>query len=127
MELYDYIGGEVAIRSIVETFYPKVLAHPALAPIFPDDMGPLMEKQFMFLTQFFGGPPLYTNTHGNPMMKARHAPFPITPERAEAWLACMRSTLEEVIPSVETRAMLLERLKGPAYFFINTEEAAGSV
>ncbi|MEW9701304.1 globin [Paenibacillus sp. SI8] len=122
MELYEYMGGEQTIRQIVNTFYPKVLAHPLLAPIFPDDMEPLMEKQFQFLTQFFGGPSLYTDLHGNPMMRARHAPFPITRERAEAWLACMQSTLEEVVPSNELRLVILDRLKGPAYFFVNKEE-----
>jgi hemoglobin len=122
MEFYEYIGGEATIRKIVETFYPKVLAHPLLAPIFPDDMEPLMQKQFQFLTQFFGGPSLYTDQHGNPMMKARHAPFPITQSRADAWLDCMRSTLEEVVPSEEVRQIILERLKGPANFFVNKLE-----
>ncbi len=121
MELYDYIGGETTIRNIVDAFYPKVLAHPLLAPIFPDDMEPLIEKQFQFLTQFFGGPSLYTDKHGNPMMRARHAPFPITRERADAWLECMQRTLEEVVPSNEVRAIILDRLKGPAYFFVNKE------
>ena len=30
------------------------------------------------------------------MMRARHMPFPITPERAEAWLGCMRGALAEI-------------------------------
>ncbi|NEW05893.1 globin [Paenibacillus sp. SYP-B3998] len=122
MEMYDYIGGETAIRNIVAAFYPKVLAHPNLAPIFPEDMEPLMDKQYQFLTQFFGGPSLYTDKHGNPMMKARHAPFPITRARADAWLACMEKTLEEVVPTEEVRFIILDRLKGPAYFFVNKEE-----
>ncbi|KRF04164.1 globin [Paenibacillus sp. Soil766] len=122
MELYVYIGGETTIRNIVESFYPKVLAHPLLAPIFPKDIEPLIEKQFQFLTQFFGGPSLYTDKHGNPMMRARHAPFPITRERADAWLTCMQRTLEEVVPSNEMRLIILERLKGPAHFFVNSEE-----
>ncbi|KRE70465.1 globin domain-containing protein [Paenibacillus sp. Soil750] len=121
MELYDYIGGETTIRNIVDAFYPKVLAHPLLAPIFPEDMEPLIEKQFQFLTQFFGGPSLYTDEHGNPMMRARHAPFHITREQADAWLACMQRALEEVVPSNEVRAIILDRLKGPAYFFVNKE------
>ncbi|CAN7259104.1 globin [Paenibacillus sp. LjRoot153] len=121
MELYDYIGGETTIRNIVDAFYPKVLAHPLLAPIFPEDMEPLIEKQFQFLTQFFGGPSLYTDEHGNPMMRARHAPFPITRERADAWLTCMQRALEEVVPSNGVRAIILDRLKGPAYFFVNKE------
>lgn len=123
MELYEYMGGAPTIRSIVEHFYPKVQAHPLLAPIFPEDIKPVMEKQYQFLTQFFGGPALYTEQYGNPMMRARHLPFPITKERADAWLDCMRRALEEVIPSPELQAVILERLKGPAYFFVNTESS----
>jgi hemoglobin len=122
MELYEYMGGETTIRKIVETFYPLVQSHPLLAPIFPEDITPVMEKQFLFLTQFFGGPPLYTMQYGHPMMRARHLPFPVTPSRAEAWLDCMRRALEEVIPSEELRSIILNRLSGPAHFFINSQD-----
>jgi hemoglobin len=122
MDLYEYIGGADTIRKIVDAFYPRVLEHPLLKPIFPEDIRPVMEKQYLFLTQFFGGPPLYSEQYGHPMMRARHLPFPITPERAEAWLGCMREALEEVVPSEEIRHVILERLKGPAHFFVNTVE-----
>src|SRR5690606_4825166 len=106
----EYIGGAKTIRSIVEAFYPKVQAHPLLGPIFPEDINPVKEKQYLFLSQFFGGPPLYSNEYGHPMMRARHMPFPITPARAEAWLDCMRRALEETVPSAEIRDMMLTRL-----------------
>jgi hemoglobin len=122
MELFEYIGGASTVRKIVEAFYPKVLEHPLLRPIFPEDITPVMEKQYLFLTQFFGGPPLYTEKHGNPMMRARHLPFPVTPKRADAWLDCMKRALDEVIESEEIRHVILERLKGPAYFFVNTPD-----
>jgi hemoglobin len=122
MELFEYIGGASAVRKIVEAFYPKVLEHPLLRPIFPEDITPVMEKQYLFLTQFFGGPPLYTEKHGNPMMRARHLPFPVTPKRADAWLDCMKRALDEVIESEEIRHVILERLKGPAYFFVNSPD-----
>ena len=94
--LYELLGGEDAIRRIVEAFYPKVQAHPLIGPLFPDNILPVMEKQRLFLTQFFGGPMLYSDQYGHPMMRARHLPFEITPERAEAWLSCMREALKEV-------------------------------
>jgi hemoglobin len=40
-----------------------------------------------------GGPPLYHQRHGNPMMRARHLPFPITPAAREEWLACFDRVL----------------------------------
>lgn len=33
-------------------FYPKVLKNPLLAPLFPSDIEPVMDKQYMFLSQF---------------------------------------------------------------------------
>ena len=118
--IYEYIGGEQTIRRIVEAFYPKVQADPLIGPLFPEDIRPVMEKQFMFLSQFFGGPALYSEKYGQPMMRARHLPFEITHERADAWLKCMKQTLEEVGLEEDVREAMLMRLSGPAYHFVNS-------
>ncbi|MEF2968479.1 globin [Paenibacillus sp. M1] len=122
LSVYDNLGGATAIRRLVEAFYPKVQAHPLLGPLFPEDITPVMEKQYMFLTQFFGGPALYSEAHGHPMMRARHLPFPVTPERAEAWLGCMSEALEEIGIDLPLREAVLQRLSGPAFHFVNTTE-----
>ncbi|MFC3804296.1 globin [Cohnella sp. GCM10012308] len=120
--VYEAIGGAATVRKMVEGFYPKVLQHPLLAPLFPEDITPVMDKQYMFLTQFFGGPALYSDAYGHPMMRGRHLPFPITPARAEAWLDCMRRSLDETELSEELKAFVLDRLSGPAHHFVNTDE-----
>lgn len=111
------------VRRLVEAFYPKVQEQPLLAPLFPEDILPVMEKQYLFLSQFLGGPSLYSDEFGHPMMRARHMPFPITRERADAWLECMRQALAESGLEAELQSLVLERLKGPAYHFINQEDA----
>ncbi|MFW5438488.1 globin [Paenibacillus apiarius] len=118
--IYEAIGGEATVRRIVEAFYPRVQADPLIGPLFPENIMPVMEKQFMFLTQFFGGPSLFSDEYGHPMMRARHMPFPITRERADAWLGCMREALTEIGLEPSLRDMVLERLSGPAYHFVNT-------
>jgi hemoglobin len=120
--IYEAVGGDEGIRKIVEAFYPKVQRHPLLAPLFPEDIMPVMEKQHMFLSQFFGGPSLYSDRYGHPMMRARHLPFPITPERAEAWLDCMRRALAETDLPEALQEIVLERLSGPAHHFVNTND-----
>ncbi|MBA9087078.1 hemoglobin [Fontibacillus solani] len=120
LSIYDNLGGANAIRRLVEAFYPKVQNNPVIGHLFPEDIEPVLEKQYMFLTQFFGGPSLYSDAHGHPMMRARHLPFPITPERAEAWLGCMSAALEEIGISEELRDFVLQRLSGPAFHFVNT-------
>ncbi|MCG7410420.1 globin [Paenibacillus sp. ACRRX] len=117
--IYEAIGGEQTVRRMVEAFYPRVQAEPLLAPLFPEDITPVMEKQFMFLTQFFGGPALFSDAYGHPMMRARHMPFPITPERAEAWLNCMRQAMQDIEMEPEIREVVIQRLSGPAHHFVN--------
>lgn len=118
--IYEAIGGAETVRRMVEAFYPKVQQNELLGPLFPQDIDPVMDKQYQFLTQFLGGPSLYSDAYGHPMMRARHLPFPITPERAEAWLGCMRSALVEIGMPAELRDLLIDRLSGPAHHFVNT-------
>lgn len=117
--LYEMLGGASKLRELIEVFYPKVQEHPSIGHLFPKEITPVMEKQFQFLSQFLGGPSLYTEQYGHPMMRARHLPIPITHERADAWLDCMRSALGEIGIDNEVQHILLERLKGPAYHFVN--------
>jgi len=120
--LYEHMGGAETVRRLVEAFYPRVQRDPLLAPLFPKDIMPVLEKQYLFLTQFFGGPSLYTEQYGQPMMRARHLPFPIANRHAAAWLNCMQHAMKEIkLPDPLVDA-LLERLKGPAYHFVNTPE-----
>lgn len=118
--LYELIGGEVKVRELVETFYPKVQQDPLIGQLFPEDIDPVIEKQYMFLSQFFGGPDLYSQAYGHPMMRARHMPFPITKERADAWLGCMRQALNEIGLEPSLQEFVIKRLSGPAYHFVNS-------
>lgn len=117
--LYELMGGASAVRRLVEAFYPRVQADPLLSPLFPEDIMPVMEKQYMFLTQLFGGPPLYSNEYGHPMMRARHLAFGITNVHAAAWLNCMNKAMEEIALPQPVIELLMERLQGPAYHFVN--------
>lgn len=118
--IYDNLGGEEGLRKLVEAFYPRVKEDTLLGPLFPEDLDPVMEKQFMFLTQFFGGEPLYSQEFGHPMMRARHMHIPITDRHAAAWLSCMGQALTEIGVDEPLRSFVLDRLSGPAHHFINS-------
>ncbi|OAB26084.1 globin [Paenibacillus macquariensis subsp. defensor] len=120
VNLFDELGGQQGVRKLVESFYPKVLRDPLLSPLFPKDISSTMDKQEMFLSQFFGGPDLYTSEFGHPRMRARHMPFAITPIHADAWLSCMSEALEETVDSELIREAVIERLRVSAYFFVNS-------
>ncbi|WP_096435720.1 globin [Alteribacter populi] len=118
---YQYIGEEKLVE-LVDVFYTNVALHPDLAPIFPDDFTETARKQKQFLTQFLGGPQLYSEEHGHPMLRARHMPFEITPKRAEAWLECMSEAMDEVQLEEPFKSAFYERLTQTAKHMINTME-----
>ncbi|MFF2481506.1 globin [Paenibacillus sp. NPDC058071] len=120
MTIYEALGGQAGIRRIVEAFYPKVVKDPLIGPLFPEDIDPVIDKQELFLTQFFGGEPLYTEQYGHPRMRARHMHISIGKEHAEAWLQCMYQALQEVGVPEEVVDPVMERLAGSAYFFVNS-------
>ncbi|GLY11315.1 hypothetical protein [Bacillus badius] len=121
---FEYIGEE-KLSKLVDAFYSKVSQHPDLFPIFPDDLTETARKQKQFLTQYLGGPPLYTEEHGHPMLRARHLPFPITPTRARAWLSCMREAMDEVELHGDLRDFFYHRLELTANHMVNQPEGPG--
>lgn len=120
--IYDAIGGSETIDRLVNAFYKRVGKHPDLIPIFPEDLTEVARKQSLFLTQFFGGPRLYEQERGAPMMRRRHLPFPITPTRRDAWLACMEEALEEAEIEEPYRSVMFDKLTLTANHMMNTLE-----
>lgn len=120
--LYEEMGGADAIARLVHEFYSRVHQDPVLSPIFPDDLLETQRKQFAFLTQFFGGPPLFAEMYGPPRLRARHLPFPITLSRARAWLALMDTAMDAARIDPNVKVKLMERLTRTAVHMVNTEE-----
>lgn len=121
--VYEAIGGFDGVDRIVTAFYKRVGKHELLVPIFPDDLTETARKQRLFLTQFFGGPKLFTEERGHPMMRKRHLPFPITPERRDAWLSCMEKALEEAEIEEPYRTAIFEKLTMTAHHMMNTPDS----
>lgn len=120
--LYEQMGGAETIRRLVEAFYPRVQADPDIKDLFPADIRPTVEKQYLFMTQFFGGPALYNQVHGHPMLRARHMPFPINERRARAWLRCMAGAIEEIGLEGDVKEQVWQRLAYTAGHMMNTAE-----
>lgn len=119
---FDAIGGEQVISKLVTAFYNKVEKDPLLSPIFPNDLTETARKQQQFLTQYLGGPPIYTEEHGHPMMRARHLPFEITPTRAKRWLELMKDAMDEIGLEGPLRTEFYHRLVLTAQHMINTPD-----
>ncbi|USG66051.1 globin [Brevibacillus ruminantium] len=119
---YEQIGGAETLSRLVDAFYDLVAKHPDLAPLFPDDFTEVKERQYQFLTQFLGGPTLYSDQHGHPMLRARHMRFPIGAVQAEAWLSCMSKAMDQIALAGELRDQIFDRLRLTAYHMVNQWE-----
>lgn len=118
---YEEIGAE-KLSQLINAFYKRVAKHPDLIPIFPEDLTETIRKQIQFQTQYLGGPNLYTEEHGHPMMRARHMNFEITPTRAQAWLECMSEAMDEVGLDEKFRKIYYQRLVMTAHHMINSPD-----
>ena len=92
-QVFEAVGGEAYFVDLVDAFYVGVESDPLLRPMYPDDLTESKEHLVLFLVQYFGGPPRYLENRGHPRMRMRHAPYAITEEAANAWLAHMRSAM----------------------------------
>lgn len=93
--LYSKIGQE-RLHQVLVLFYDKVFQSAIIGPLFKGEKEEILEKQELFLTQFLGGPQLYSQKFGHPRMRARHLPHAITNEGKEEWLRLMKQSIDEV-------------------------------
>jgi len=87
-------------KGIVEMFYAfyERLAVSTIAEMFPKSEKNRIkaaEKNASMFVFLFGGPHLFQQRHGPPMMRARHLPFIIDEAARQEWLRCFRETLDE--------------------------------
>lgn len=115
---YEELGAE-KLTELLRAFYKRVATHPQLRPIFPEDLTETLRRQIQFQTQFLGGPNIYSEEHGHPMLRARHMPFKITPDRAQAWLECMSEAMDEVGLEGKFREVYYQRLVMTAHHMVN--------
>jgi hemoglobin len=96
---YELLGGDVAVRALVTRFYDLMDSDPAYAEIrklHKADLFQAREKLTLFLSGWLGGPQLYAERFGHPMLRARHLPFPIGATERDLWLACMSRAMQEI-------------------------------
>ena len=110
---YELIGGDAAIRSIVDRFYDLMDSAPeakTIRALHATSLKASREKLYMFLTGWTGGPQLYIERHGHPRLRARHLPFTITSRERDEWLWCMDRSLDEHEMPADLREMLRGKL-----------------
>lgn len=125
---YELLGGEpegtLKVRALVEAFYdvmdtdPKVVA---LRAMHQADLTEAREKLFMFLTGWTGGPQLYIERYGHPMLRKRHLPFSIGESERDQWMYCMIRAMHQLQLDEPLMTKLASQLYGVADFMRNRE------
>ncbi len=95
---FDLVGGEAAVRALVDRFYDLMDLEPAyraLRAVHGPALDSARDKLFWFLCGWLGGPQHYVERFGHPRLRARHLPFAIGLRERDQWLACMAQAMRE--------------------------------
>jgi hemoglobin len=114
MTPFEWLGGEAAVQSLVDTFYDLMDLDPAyreLRHTHGSTLDGARQKLFWFLCGWLGGPDHFVERFGHPRLRMRHMPFKIGVLERDQWLACM----DQAMAQVQVPADLRQRLK--ASFF----------
>lgn len=108
MGVYDSIGGARALRTVVDVFYRRVLADPALQNYFKDvDVDRLAAHQRSFLAMALGGPDLYS---GRELSEA-HEGLAIDDADFDAMSAHLVGVLRDLGVTGEELTIAIERIE----------------
>lgn len=106
---YERIGGAENVRALVHRFYQLMDVLPEahdIRKLHPANLQSSEDKLFKFLSGWMGGPQLFIQEYGHPVLRQRHLPFPIGDAERAQWLLCMDQALQEVVADEQLRAEL---------------------
>jgi hemoglobin len=107
---YERIGGAEKVRELVHSFYRIMDELPeayGIRKLHPASLQGSEEKLFKFLSGWMGGPQLFIQEYGHPMLRQRHLPFPIGDTERDQWMMCMKQALQEVVQDAALREELI--------------------
>jgi hemoglobin len=122
--LYQALGGEGAIRTLVAAFY-RHMQEPGfeyLLSLHPD-LGRAEDRLYKYLTGWTGGPQLFVQEFGHPMLRARHLHVTVDSRGRDQWLACMQAAMADTVPIPELREIINGALAPLADHMRNTGDA----
>lgn len=120
--MFERIGGSATIDLLVDRFYDRIDALPEakiIRAMHADDLGPIGDMLKRYLTEWTGGPRLYSVEKGHPRLRQRHIGFAIGDAERDAWLLCMRSAMAETVTDAAARQDLDKALSGLADWMRN--------
>lgn len=121
---YDRIGGEAGLRRMTRRMYALMDSLPeadAVRRLHPPSLDDSEQKFFEFMSGWLGGPPLFAERRGAPMLRARHLPFAIGMEEINGWLLCFHQAMDETVDDAQLREFLWSRIEPLALHMRNQQ------
>lgn len=109
ISMFERVGGAVTIDRLVEAFYKRMDTLPeakTIRAMHATDLGSVKNILKRYLSEWTGGPKLYSPEKGHPRLRQRHMGFAIGNTERDAWLLCMRGALEETVADDDARQEL---------------------
>ncbi|MCX8996661.1 group II truncated hemoglobin [Rhizobiaceae bacterium BDR2-2] len=122
--LYEAIGGDATVRALTARFYELMATAPegaASLAVHPPDLSNAHDRLYDYLTGYLGGPPVYVEKYGHPMLRRRHFAAPIGPAERDSWLFCFRQALDETVASPALRDIIWQPVERLAHHMQNKE------
>lgn len=122
---YELLGGEAGVRKLVDRFYDYMDSDSQASEIrqmHAKSLRVSREKLFLFLSGWLGGPDLYVQQYGHPMLRRRHLPFAIGIRQRDQWMHCMRKALDDMPIDAELKARLEQAFMATADHMRNQAE-----
>ncbi len=119
---YQLMGGEATILSLVDRFYFYMDTLPeaeGIRKMHANSLSGAKSKLFKFLSGWLGGPDLFIQEFGHPMLRRRHFPFKIAASERDQWMLCMNKAMKEIAMDDGLRKSLLKSLDDLATHMIN--------
>ena len=107
--LYSRLGGEEGVIRLVKAYIEALKTLPGaqrLRSLYPEDLSKYELRMTEFLSTWLGGPALYQERHGMPMLRESRRIFAIDGEARDEWMLCMRMALRETVSDEELRLYL---------------------
>lgn len=107
--LYELIGGAQGLEQLVKAYIDVLRTRPEaqhLRSLYPDNLDHYELRMIEFLSGWLGGPALYLERHGMPMLREKHRGMPIDAQVRDEWMFCMRLALEKTIQDNDLRVTL---------------------
>lgn len=121
--LFQALGGEPTVRALVSAFYRHMQTpeYEFLLSLHPD-LSRAEDRLYKYLTGWTGGPQLFVQEYGHPMLRARHLHVTVDTRGRDQWLACMRNAMSDTLPMPELREILYEALAPLADHMRNAQD-----